>query len=159
MRLALAAFLALAACAPADNSTAELLAGMQAAIDDTDAAIIRDQRSKLPAPFSATVARIIDGDTLAVTNETRTIRIFGIDAPEKADPRGPGATAALAGLLPIGQAVAIEPMDVDRYGRLVARVTTPAGDAGAGMIAMGQAVEYCRYSHNAYGNCPPEVLN
>jgi len=75
------------------------------------------------------VADVIDGDTL-VTEDGRTVRLIGIDAPETAHPAmaGPqafGAEAAerLEGLV-LGRRVALEPdgRDADHYGRLLRHV-------------------------------------
>ena len=73
------------------------------------------------------VARVIDGDTIALTTGQR-VRLVQIDAPELSggDCFAAGARAALASLLPVRTAVRLEfdpKLDrVDRYGRLLAYV-------------------------------------
>ena len=79
-----------------------------------------------------TVARIVDGDTLDVSQrgETTRIRLLNVDTPETVDPNepvqcmGPEATAFLRGLLPVGTTIRLEydVERVDRYGRDLAGV-------------------------------------
>lgn len=80
----------------------------------------------------ATVARVVDGDTVEVrvAGRTEAVRLIGIDTPETSDPRRPvecfGAEAAArtAELLPAGTEVVLA-RDVearDRYDRLLAYV-------------------------------------
>lgn len=49
----------------------------------------------------ARVVRLVDGDTfdIGVGEHTERVRLYGINAPERSDPCGPAATAALARLL------------------------------------------------------------
>ena len=71
-------------------------------------------------PLSAekhTLKRIIDGDTVELTDGTR-IRLHGIDTPERDQPYGKQATRQLDKLL--GRTVYVEEKDTDRYGRVVA---------------------------------------
>lgn len=81
------------------------------------------------APGTATVTRLVDGDTLVlrVGGRDERVRLIGIDTPETKDPRKPvqcygkEASALLAALLPPGTAVRVE-RDAearDRYGRLL----------------------------------------
>ncbi|HLT83441.1 MAG TPA: thermonuclease family protein [Phototrophicaceae bacterium] len=81
---------------------------------------------------SATVTRVVDGDTIrvAVDGEQRNVRLLNLDAPEKDGPYteaeclGDEATAFLADLLPEGIEVRlvadVEPQD--QYGRDLAGV-------------------------------------
>jgi micrococcal nuclease len=81
---------------------------------------------------TATVIRVIDGDTIVVdvAGRDETVRILGIDTPETHKPDtpvecfGPEAAARLTALLPAGTAVRLV-RDVearDRYGRLLSYV-------------------------------------
>jgi micrococcal nuclease len=83
-------------------------------------------------PGSATVTRLVDGDTLHVRigGRDEDVRLLGIDTPETHKPNTPvecfgrEASRHLAALLPRGTAVRLE-RDVearDRYGRLLAYV-------------------------------------
>jgi len=102
-------------------------------------------------------ARVIDGDTLAVAGTT--IRLFGIDAPERTQgcevggrswPCGIWAGQQLARLID-GQPVSCAGRDTDRYGRMVARCTGPGGDLGAAMVEQGAALAYRRYGLDYVG--------
>ena len=84
---------------------------------------------------SATVERVIDGDTveLVIDGQPERVRLIGIDAPESVSPKvpeqcfGAEASKALAGLLPAGTTVRIE-RDVearDRYHRLLLYLYRP----------------------------------
>jgi endonuclease YncB( thermonuclease family) len=83
-------------------------------------------------PGSATVTRLVDGDTLHVRigGRDEDVRLLGIDTPETHKPNTPvecfgvEASRHLAALVPRGTAVRLE-RDVearDRYGRLLAYV-------------------------------------
>ena len=64
----------------------------------------------------ANVDRVVDGDTV-YTKDGTTIRLYGIDAPERDQPYGKQATRALDGV--IETKVYVLEKDTDRYGRLV----------------------------------------
>lgn len=49
---------------------------------------VRSKADQLPSGDDATVARVIDGDTIVVAGDTK-IRLIGIDTPETKDPRRP----------------------------------------------------------------------
>jgi endonuclease YncB( thermonuclease family) len=70
------------------------------------------------------VVSVADGDTLTVLdahNRQHRIRLFGIDAPEKAQPFGNQSKKNLSGKV-FGATVRVDVVDVDRYGREVGRV-------------------------------------
>jgi endonuclease YncB( thermonuclease family) len=110
----------------------------------------------LPGPFTASVERVVDGDTLGVRvtvwlgQEVGTlVRIRGVDAPEmrgKCDSERAKARAAAAALevLVADGAVALTRIEGDKYfGRVVADVTTAAGqDVGEALVAGGFARAY-----------------
>jgi len=84
-------------------------------------------------PGSATVVRVVDGDTVVLSFDGRDerVRLIGIDTPESVKPDspveclGPEASAFTTSLLPEGTQVLVE-RDVearDDYGRLLAYVT------------------------------------
>ncbi|RLQ85007.1 thermonuclease family protein [Notoacmeibacter ruber] len=100
------------------------------------------------------VARIIDGDTLAIND--RRIRLFGIDAPESdqtckmkatgtAWRCGDAATETLAQLIGT-RPISCEIRDTDRYGRLVGICQVGSLDLNSRMVAEGFAMAYRRYS-------------
>ena len=100
---------------------------------------------------SATVSRVIDGDTVEVSypdGTTETVRLIGIDSPESVDPDRPlecGALEAAAELSALleGEVVQVttDPSQdlEDQYGRLLAYVDTDAFDAGLEMLRLGLA--------------------
>lgn len=80
------------------------------------------------ADFSATVLAVLDGDTLTVLLQERTVRVrlSGVDSPEKNQPFGQDALAFTAELA-LGRTATIREQGIDRYGRLVAAVVLPDG--------------------------------
>jgi len=101
------------------------------------------------APFPAKVVHIADGDTITVLRgrEQIKIRLNGIDCPESRQPWGRKAkrfTADLVGM----KTVQVQPIDKDRYGRLVAVVSLPeTGQVlGLELVRAGLAWWYRRYA-------------
>lgn len=88
-------------------------------------------------------ARVIDGDTLEVAGER--VRLFGVDAPEREDPRGPRATAALVDLVD-GRQVTCTPTGDTSYGRIVARCRAGGRDLGDALIRDGWAFAWRAYT-------------
>ena len=91
--------------------------------------------------------QVHDGDTISVKENGRTIRIrlACMDAPEMGQTFGAQAKAILADLC-YKQIVTVQPLEKDRYGRLVARVYLEDGrDVGAIMVAEGYAWYYGFY--------------
>jgi len=102
-------------------------------------------------------ARVIDGDTLAITG--KHVRLWGIDAPERrqscADAAGAvyacGYRAAEALFtLTYGRRVRCEARDTDRYGRPVAVCWAGRTELNRAMVRGGFAVDYREYSKGAY---------
>lgn len=103
--------------------------------------------------LQARVGKVIDGDTFTLRGEPRSIRVWGLDAPEWDQKGGSGATATLRDLIS-GATLLCQVRDLDRYGRLVGQCFLPDGrDIAAEMIRSGAAAEYCRYSRGYYGTC------
>lgn len=79
--------------------------------------------------YFANVVHVADGDTFTVVTENShqrvTIRLYGIDCPEREQPYGHEATAITKRIL--GQTVQVEPVTVDKYDRTVAIVSQEAG--------------------------------
>ncbi|MCZ2804853.1 thermonuclease family protein [Modestobacter sp. VKM Ac-2983] len=83
-------------------------------------------------PVTATVAKVVDGDTIDVRydGETRRVRLLNVDTPESVDPSkpveclAPEATQYLKGRLPVGTEVRLEHDEekYDRYDRELAAV-------------------------------------
>lgn len=103
--------------------------------------------------LQARVGKVIDGDTFTLRGEPRSIRVWGLDAPEWDHKGGSDATATLRDLI-AGATLLCQVRDIDRYGRLVGQCFLPDGrDIAAEMIRSGAATEYCRYSRGYYGTC------
>ena len=86
---------------------------------------------------TATVTKIVDGDTFDVTvaDGTKRVRLLNVDTPESVKP-GVGvqclsleATAALTTMMPVGSTVTLgyDYSRLDQYGRTLAGVTTSDG--------------------------------
>lgn len=104
--------------------------------------------------LSAKVVRIVDGDSIAVELDAgpQQVRLHGIDSPELRQPFGREATAALARILRPGQDVELQPVEHDRYDRMVAVVY--AGDVNVNevLIADGFAWAYRAYLGQVEGD-------
>ncbi|MEY2849713.1 MAG: hypothetical protein RI885_2380 [Actinomycetota bacterium] len=122
--------------------------GPVAEVADGNAAPV-DDAADYPPPRTATVERVVDGDTVVVVldGESVRVRLLNVDSPESVKPDspveclGPEASAALSGLLPVGTTVTLEfdRETTDQYGRMLAAVVTSDGTfvtaalAGAGL--------------------------
>lgn len=103
-----------------------------------------------------TVAVIVDGDTLVVDHQGRIpfgfIRLAGINTPEPKECGADRATARLSELLPPGTVVMVEvgeKASMDRYGRTLAYLFTPAGvNVNEALVVEGWAKE-AFYGDNA----------
>ena len=67
------------------------------------------------------VTRVVDGDTFFTASRKRPIRLANVDAPEKRQRGGAGATKALRNLIS-GETVTVDTVARDTYGRAVANV-------------------------------------
>lgn len=103
-------------------------------------------------------ARVVDGDTLEVGGET--VRLYGIDAPERAQtcagpegdwPCGRWASRRLQAL--VGGGVICDDRGTDRYGRVlsVCHRLADGVDINADMVAGGAAVAFRRYALDYVG--------
>jgi micrococcal nuclease len=95
-----------------------------------------------------TVIRVIDGDTIDVTNagDTNRIRLIGIDAPEFSECFGSEATAMANRILGDQPVILVDDPsqgNQDKYGRLLRYVVLSDGrDFGREMVKTGYAKEY-----------------
>lgn len=108
-----------------------------------------------PRPRTFLVARVVDGDTLELANG-ESVRLVGIDTPERGECGYDTATANLARLV-LGKSVRLgmSDEDRDRYGRLLRYVNVGSMDAGLRQIKSGWAI--ARYdSRDGYGYHPRE---
>lgn len=93
------------------------------------------------------VVRVRDGDSLVVLVDRRTVevRLAEVDAPESGQPWGKRAKRELSDLA-FGKTIEAEVIDVDRYGRKVARVFADGVDVPAEMVRRGAAWVYTKYA-------------
>lgn len=101
-----------------------------------------------PVPDGPRGAAVVsDGDTLRIG--ATKVRIFGIDAPEKAQSCGPWAcgVAAQARLAALtrGREVICVTRDMDKYGRTVATCRAAGVDLGGVLVSEGLAWAFTRY--------------
>jgi endonuclease YncB( thermonuclease family) len=95
------------------------------------------------------VTRVTDGDSLKVqlTSGPIEVRMHAIDAPERDQPGGAESKAALIRRLD-GQAVALEPVEQDQYGRMVAVVYAGDVNVNAWLVRQGHAWVYRQYAED-----------
>lgn len=107
---------------------------------------------------TAVVIRIVDGDTIDTT--AGTVRVIGIDTPERGQCGYSEASANAGKVVATGSTVTLTPVsgkdDTDKYDRLLRYVTSSAGtDLGRAQISGGFAI--ARYdSRDGYGSHPKE---
>lgn len=68
-----------------------------------------------------TVTRVIDGDTFLTASRKRSVRLAGVNAPERGTKRGMKATKTLRSMIQ-GKKVEVNTKARDVYGRAVAEV-------------------------------------
>ena len=101
-----------------------------------------------PIEVEGTIMRVVDGDTvvfLSTAGKQMTLRLAGIDAPEKGMPYGDLARKWLINLLNYG-VVTAHTTKTDRYGRTVATVFSQGNDVNLALIKKGFAWHYKRYA-------------
>ncbi|SHI38866.1 thermonuclease family protein [Wenxinia saemankumensis] len=95
---------------------------------------------------------VVDADTIDVGGAR--VRLFGIDAPELSQICGESGATWACGTWAAsearrrweGQEARCEPLDTDRYGRIVARCHVGSDDIARVMVAEGIALAYRDYS-------------
>ncbi|NTU68549.1 MAG: thermonuclease family protein [Chlorobiaceae bacterium] len=94
---------------------------------------------------------VSDGDTvtLLVDGRPEKVRLYGIDAPEKAQPFGQKAKQYAASFA-YGRQVGLERFGTDRYGRTIGRVAVDGRSLNEEMLRAGLAWHYRAYSHDAH---------
>lgn len=106
-------------------------------------------------PVTATVWRVVDGDTIHLTDASgrvTKVRLFGIDAPELRDrPAGQQARVALQDIVAGQTAITCRHVDTDRYDRFVGlcRIVATGHDLSVTMLRRGMARTYDRFLHLA----------
>jgi micrococcal nuclease len=106
------------------------------------------------SPVTATVDHWSDGDT--VVTELGTIRLIGVDAPDRGACGYRRATRVAAALAPVGSTVSVTlpagHEDADDYGRLLRYVDVGGLDVGLVQIQQGSQAKYD--STDGYGAHP-----
>ena len=93
------------------------------------------------------VVRVADGDTITVLDAQNTqnkIRLYGIDAPEKAQDFGNKSREKLASLV-AGKNITVTVVDIDRYGRNVGRINIDGKEVAEEMLKAGMVWVYTTY--------------
>lgn len=100
--------------------------------------------------FRCRVTGVADGDTFYCLSgrEKKTVRLYGIDAPEKTQAYGSDARQFLAGLV-LRKTVSVTAYGQDRYGRTLGRVSNGGRDVNYAMVAAGYAWVYRQYDGDA----------
>jgi endonuclease YncB( thermonuclease family) len=129
---AVACFLLLVGCAPADD-------GITGSAD-----------APQPGFIYGRVTKVKDGDSLVLQTTDALpvqVRLAEIDTPEKGEPWSNAARQALARMV-ADRDVAVRRFDVDQYDRLVGRVFIDGSDVNAELVRQGLAVVYCRFAED-----------
>ena len=102
------------------------------------------------AEFSGRVIGVTDGDTITVLRDghATTVRLVGIDAPEKRQAYGQRAKE-LAAALAFGRTVTVHASGHDRYMRILGEVILPDGRSlNQELVRAGLAWWFRKYSHD-----------
>jgi endonuclease YncB( thermonuclease family) len=97
--------------------------------------------------FEGRVVKVVDGDTIDVLvgRESRRVRLFGIDTPERGQPWANKAKQALARRV-FGKQVRVNDVATDRYGRTVGEVYADNVCVGCELVREGNAWVYRHYT-------------
>ena len=107
-----------------------------------------------------TCTNVSDGDTLTLSladGSQRTIRLYGIDAPEKQQEFGASARERLAELV-LEQQLTADVRGTDRYGRSLARIYSGDIDITLSLVQQGYAWHYVVYAPNDFDLAEAEAL-
>lgn len=102
--------------------------------------------------YPASVVRVIDADTLVFnldlglrSSRVETVRLYGLNAPEKNTPKGRDAKRFVEGMLSGVESVLVRTHrdQQEKYGRWLAEVVLASGaELGALLIEAGHAVPW-----------------
>ena len=96
---------------------------------------------------SGKVIKVADGDTITILNSEKKqikIRLYGIDAPEKAQDYGKISKNYMSELV-AGKTINVTVIDIDRYGRSVGRIKIDDKEVAEEMLKAGLAWVYTYY--------------
>ena len=103
-----------------------------------------------PPIYKGQVRYVVDGDSLYLRSRSQQVRLWGVDAPENGERGFKAATDYLFSIAQ-GKRVECRQIDVDRYGRSVARCFLPDGrEINRLMIESGTAREYRHFTKGFY---------
>lgn len=97
--------------------------------------------------YEAKVVKIVDGDTIKIlkNNNQISVRLYGIDAPEKRQDFGRVSKKALSNKIALKN-VQIKEFGKDRYKRTIAKVYLNDEDICKFMVENGYAWAFIKYS-------------
>ncbi len=106
-------------------------------------------QATIPAQWSGQCVGVSDGDTVKVMlhGKAQTIRLYGIDTPEKAQAYGTRAKQ-FTSTLAFGKPVKVFSKGMDRYGRVLAWIFVGSTCVNAQLVSNGLAWWYRQYSPN-----------
>jgi micrococcal nuclease len=105
----------------------------------------------------AQVVRVTDGDTITIQagNLEFRVRLHGIDAPDLRQPMGTEARLMLQRLLGVGTGRISDPptvrlmvTDIDRFGRIIARVFVEDQEVNLSLLELGYAWHYLEFDQS-----------
>ncbi len=108
-------------------------------------------KESTPSPvFEGKVTHVSDGDTFKFNFQglELTVRLAEVDSPEKAQPYGDIAKAALTKLI-LNKTVKVTQQAKDRYGRIVGHVRSGRTWVNQTMLEEGHVWAYSQYLENA----------
>ena len=108
---------------------------------------INNNYTKIDDIVRGTVIKVSDGDTISILNYQNKqikIRLYGIDAPEKAQDFGNIAKEHLAYLI-AGKDIQVKVINIARYGRSVGRINIDGKEVAEEMLKAGLAWVYTYY--------------
>ena len=100
------------------------------------------------AQFAGRVVGVIDGDTIRITHNLKSVkvRLYGVDCPEIKQTGGKAARA-LARRLAFGRVLLIESKGKDRYKRIIGRVYLLSGNTlSRELVKAGKCWWYRKYA-------------
>ena len=97
---------------------------------------------------SATVIRVIDGDTYQMLKGKRifTVRLLNVDAPETKQSFGEAAKDSVSKII-LGKSIVVTSLKLDRYNRVLASVTINGKALDSFIVSNGWAWHYAEYSN------------
>ena len=124
-------------------------------LDDVSFELVSlSRKDRFSSLIYGSVEHVSDGDTIVVrakSGEKIKVRLYAIDAPEKAQPYGPQSAGVLKNLV-LYRYIALDVINTDRYGRQVAVVYLDRQDINAEMIKLGAAWHYRYYDKSSNYN-------